>query len=105
MLTTLQMKANETHFLFYLKHKSKMYMWKDNANVYDMSSGKIVPHTMKGFVELAAIVRMDFCKIFLELPELVDMRSSDGFGFITNGKDLDKMEMLQRVETIAEMMK
>ena len=75
-------------------------MWKDNANVYDMSSGKIVPHTMKGFVELAAIVRMDFCKIFLELPELADMRNTEGFGFITKGTDLNKMEILQRIEAM-----
>ena len=98
MLTTIQMKANEKHFLMYVKYKTKMYMWKDKGNMYDMSSGKIVPHTMKGFVELAGIVSMDFCKIFLELPEVADMTNSKGFGFITNGRDLNKMQVLERIE-------
>ena len=82
----------------YVKYKSKMYMWKDKANVYDMSSGKIVPYTMKGFVELAGIVRMDFSKIFLELPELADIRNSNGFGIITEGNQLDKIKLLERIE-------
>ena len=100
MLTIDEMKANEKHFLMYLKYKSNMYMWKNKGNVYDMSSGKIVPYTMKGFVELAGIVRMDFSKIFLELPILADMRNHNGVGYITNGKDLNKIKILQNIELI-----
>lgn len=62
------MKANE---LWVLKTKSicrKMWMWKEKGNVYDMSGVKIVPLTLKGYVELAGIVRKRFMKTLVDLP-------------------------------------
>ena len=68
-MNTEQRKANEKHFLKYLKDKTKLYMWKDKGNCYDMSSGtKIKPLNLKGYVELSAIVRKPFMKLFVELP-------------------------------------
>jgi len=67
-MNTEQRKANERHFLFYLKNKTKMYCWKDTGNVYSMNTGKIVPATLKGYVELAGIVRKDFMNIFVDIP-------------------------------------
>ena len=63
-----QRKANEAHFLYYIKNKSKIYMWKDTGNCYDMSSGKMRPYSLKGYVELSAIVRKPFMDLFVELP-------------------------------------
>jgi hypothetical protein len=60
--------ANEKHFLLYIKNNTKLYMWKDMGNCYDMSSGKMKPFTLKGYVELSAIVRKPFMKLFVELP-------------------------------------
>lgn len=64
-----QRKANEKYFLQLIKNKLKYYTWKDTGNVYDMSSGrKMKPLTMKGYVELSAIVRREFMEIFVEMP-------------------------------------
>jgi len=67
-MNTEQRKANEAHFLQYIKQGTKYYTWKDTGNVYDMSSGKMKPLTLKGYVELSAIVRKGFMDIFVELP-------------------------------------
>jgi len=68
-LTTHEQKANEAHYLYYLKNKTKLYMWKDKGNVYDMSSGRTIkPQNMKAFVEICGIVSRNFAKIFIDLP-------------------------------------
>jgi hypothetical protein len=67
-MNTEQRQANEKYFVKFIHAKTKLYMWKDNGNCYDMSSGKIKPYTIKGYVELSAIVRKPFMKMFVELP-------------------------------------
>lgn len=59
-------------------------MWKDTGNVYDMSSGKMKPLTLKGYVELAAIVRKGFMDIFVELPRDFDDFDKDKIWEIIN---------------------
>ena len=62
------MKANEK---WVLKTKSvcgKLWMWSDKGNVYDISGTKIVPLTMKGYIDLAGIVRKRFMKTLVDLP-------------------------------------
>ena len=62
------MKANEK---WVLKTKSvcgKLWMWSDKGNVYDMRGTKIVPLTMKGYIDLAEIVRKRFMKTLVDLP-------------------------------------
>ena len=60
-------KANEK---WVLKTKSitKIWTWSDKGNVYDMSGTKIVPLTMKGYKDLAEIVRKRFMKTLVDLP-------------------------------------
>jgi hypothetical protein len=67
-MNTEQRQANEKFFLQMIKNKTKLYMWKDQGECYDMSSGKMKPYTLKGYVELSAIVRKPFMKLFVELP-------------------------------------
>jgi hypothetical protein len=62
------MKANELWVLKTKASKVKMWMWKDKGNIYDMSGTKIVPLTLKGYVELAEIVRKRFMKTLVDLP-------------------------------------
>ena len=44
-------------------------MWKDKCESYTMSSGKMKPYTLKGYVELSQIVRKSFMETFVELPD------------------------------------
>jgi hypothetical protein len=67
-MNTEQRKSNEKYFLTLIKQKTQFYMWKDNANCYDLSSGKMKPLTLKGYVELSAIVRKGFMDLFVEMP-------------------------------------
>lgn len=67
-MNTEQRQANEKYFLQLIKSNTKLYIWKDTGNVYDMSSGKMKSLTLKGYVELSAIVRKPFMKMFVELP-------------------------------------
>jgi hypothetical protein len=69
MLTTSEYQANEKYFLQMMKSKLKFYMWKDKGNCYDLSSGKMKPLTLKGYVDLLEIVRKPFMKLFVILPE------------------------------------
>ena len=77
-----QRKANEAHFLYYIKNKTKMYTWKDKGNIYDMSSGKMRPYSIKGYVELSAIVRRAFMDLFVELPNDADWNKERVWGII-----------------------
>lgn len=72
-MNTDQRKANETYFLKLIKAKTMFYMWKDKGECYSMSSGKMKCSTLKGYVELSAIVRKDFMKIFVEAPDGIDV--------------------------------
>ena len=62
------MKANEKWVLQTKSNCGKMWIWKDKGNIYDMSGTKIVPLTLKGYVELAGIVRKRFMKTLVDLP-------------------------------------
>jgi len=64
-----QYKANEKYFLQMLMSRVMFYTWKDKCNTYDMSSGKMKPLTLKGYVELSEIVRRPFMNMFVILPE------------------------------------
>lgn len=94
-LTESEMKANEEHFIQFIKHKTKLYMWKDKGNSYSMTSGKIVPHNMKGFVEIAGIVSKNFVKIFVELPDLVEIN-----GFVCSKESINKEKILNLIEDL-----
>lgn len=67
-ITIEQRKINEKWILQMKSLTKNMWFWKDNGNAYDMSGRKIVPQTLKGYVELAGIVRKEFMKAFVELP-------------------------------------
>jgi hypothetical protein len=64
-------------------------------NTYDMTSGKVKPATMKGFVELAEVCSKNFAKIFIELPDVV---GGDGLNYITAGSNIDKERVLDWIE-------
>jgi len=84
-------KANDKFHLRMI-HMTNMYIWEENGNVYDMTSGRsIKPATMKGFVELVAISSKDFARIFISLPDVVEIGSVYVVG------DLSKEEVLQSV--------
>lgn len=94
-LTQEQRKANDRYTLQMIKMKPKMYLWKDNANAYDCSSGRsIKPYTMKGFVELVGISSKDFARLFIELPDVIEI------GGIRVMGDVDKEKMLEQVWSI-----
>ena len=61
-------KANEKWVLQTKSKCGQMWFWKDKGNVYDMKGTKIVPLTLKGYVELAGIVRKRFMKTLVDLP-------------------------------------
>lgn len=87
-----QLKANDKYHLGMIKMKSKMYMWMEKGNIYDCSSGRsIKPATMKGFVELVGVSSKDFARIFISLPDVVEI------GGIKMMGDVDKDKMLEQV--------
>jgi hypothetical protein len=89
-MTLEQRKANEAHFTHFLKMKTKNYMWKDNGNAYDMSNGRTIkPQTMKGFVEISSIVRRGYAKIFIDLPDVVEIGGVGAVGDFNKDKILD----------------
>ena len=61
-------QANEEHFFQMIKNKIKLYMWADTGNIYDCSSGKMKPATLKGYEDLTTIVRRPFIDLFVEMP-------------------------------------
>ena len=65
-------KANEKWILTVKSKCGKMWMWKDKGNIYDMKGTKIVPLTLKGYIDLAEIVRKRFMKTLVELPKDAD---------------------------------
>ena len=71
MLTIEKRKVNEKWFLNMIKNKTKFYMWIDTGNCYDLSSGKMKPHTLKGYVQLSQIVRKEFMMLFVEKPDVI----------------------------------
>ena len=96
-ITTEQRIKNEKHFLMYMKAKTKSYTWIDTANIYDMSSGrKIVPTTLKGFVELSGIVRREFAVLFIDLPEVIS--PVEGLLFVS--ADFDKNKLLDTIYSL-----
>jgi hypothetical protein len=97
-MTLEQRKANEAHFTHFLKMKTKNYMWKDNGNEYNMSNGRTIePKTMKGFVELCSIVRRDYAKIFIDLPDIIEI----GGGVCVVG-EFNKDKILDVIFNVAE---
>lgn len=73
--------------------KMKSYCWIDNQNIYDMSSGRsIKPATMKGFVELCGITTKGFAKIFIDLPDVVEINGVPMMGDFNKDKILDWIE-------------
>lgn len=73
-MTPAQLKSNDTFHLGMIKMKSKVYMWKDRGHIYDCSDGRsIKPATMKGFVELVSISSKDFARIFISLPDVIEI--------------------------------
>ena len=67
--TSTRFQSNERYFLEMVNEKTKLYIWKDKMECFDMSSGKMKPYTLKGYVELSAIVRKPFMDLFVELPD------------------------------------
>jgi hypothetical protein len=97
-MTLEQRKANEAHFTHFLKMKNNIYTWKDNGNEYDMSNGRTIkPETMKGFVEICSIVRRGYAKIFIDLPDIIEM---GGSGWVVG--DFNKDKILDIVYSSAE---
>jgi len=67
-------------------------MWMEKGNIYDCSSGRsIKPATMKGFVELVGISSKDFARVFISLPDVVEI------GGIKATGDFDKEKLLEQV--------
>jgi hypothetical protein len=87
-----QLKANDKYHLGMIKMKSKMYMWMEKGNIYDCSSGRTIkPATMKGFVELVGISSKNFARVFISLPDVVEI------GGIKATGDFDKEKLLEQV--------
>lgn len=92
-MTPAQLKGNDKFHLGMIKMKSKVYMWKDRGNLYDCSSGRsIKPATMKGFVELVGISSKNFARIFISLPDVVEMG-----GIVATADRWDKEKILEGV--------
>jgi hypothetical protein len=54
----------------------RMYMWKDTGNIYHIKDGKFCPDTLKGYVELAAIVSRDYMDEKVVFPRDNEMKMS-----------------------------
>tara|TARA_R110000868_G_scaffold109646_1_gene297904 strand:+ start:551 stop:811 length:261 start_codon:yes stop_codon:yes gene_type:complete len=62
--------VNEKWFIGVIKNTNKMYYWIDKSESYNIiNHRKMKPATLKGYVELSAIVRRPFMDIFVELPD------------------------------------
>jgi len=60
--------------------------------VYDCSSGRsIKPKDMKGFVELVGISSKDFARLFISLPDVIEIGGMRVMG------EMDKEKWLERV--------
>jgi|SaaInlV_125m_DNA_1040241.scaffolds.fasta_scaffold305791_1 hypothetical protein len=93
--TQQQLKANDQFHRGMIKMKCKNYCWIQKGNAYDCSSGRsIKPANMKGFVELVGISSKDFARLFISLPDVVEI------GGIRVMGDVDKEKMLERVWSI-----
>lgn len=70
MAPTIEQRISNEIWIIRMKHLSRagIWNWTENGNTYDLSGPKIVPHTLKGYVELAGIVRKQFMKKFVGLP-------------------------------------
>jgi hypothetical protein len=66
-LTTEEYKTNEKYFLTMLK-LTKNYFWIDKGENFNLETGKMKPATLRGYVELSALVRRPFMDLFVELP-------------------------------------
>ena len=67
-ITIDERKANEQWILRMRRLTKQEWIWVETGNIYDFSGIKIVPHTLKGYVELAGIVRKQFMKALVGLP-------------------------------------
>jgi hypothetical protein len=84
VLTEIEQKANEEHFLTMLS-MCKTYTWIDYGHVYDMSSGKIVPQTRQGWSALSKIVSEKFMNTHVEIDDITD---DDVFDFVRQNEML-----------------
>ena len=91
-MTPAELKSNDKFHLGMIKRKARMYMWIDRGNIYDCSSGcSIKPATMKGFVELVRVSSKFFARIFISLPDVVEV------GGITATGEFNKEKLLEMV--------
>jgi len=92
--TAQQLQANDKFHRQMIKMKMPFYMWKDKGNVYDCSSGRsIKPKDMKGFVELVGISSKDFARLFISLPDVIEIGGIKVLGH----EGMDKEKWLERV--------
>ena len=69
-MNTEQRKVNEKWFINVIKNTNKVYFWIDQGEAYNIiNHRKMKPATLKGYVELSAVVRRPFMDIFVELPD------------------------------------
>ena len=62
--------VNEKWFINVIKNTNKVYFWIDQGESYNIiNHRKMKPATLKGYVELSAVVRRPFMDIFVELPD------------------------------------
>ena len=72
-MNSQMLKANDEFHLGILKNATNLYMWKDNQNIYDVTSRQTFkPKTLKGFVELVGVCSKNFARIFIELPDVIE---------------------------------
>ena len=64
-LTNEQKIANENYFLQMLEARTKLFLWKNQGECFDFSSGQIVPFTKKGYDAMEYHTRHGFCRQFL----------------------------------------
>jgi hypothetical protein len=77
--------ANEKHFIGMIKVIKNFYMWKDQCEIYYIiDNKKMKPATLKGYVELSAVVRRPFMDIFVELPDNTNGMSKEQIWKIIN---------------------
>jgi|Laugrespbdmm15sd_2_1035082.scaffolds.fasta_scaffold122051_1 hypothetical protein len=69
-MNTEQRIVNEKWFINVIKNTNKVYFWIDQGEAYNIINHRIMkPATLKGYVELSAVVRRPFMDIFVQLPD------------------------------------
>jgi hypothetical protein len=97
-------QANDKFFLSQIKMKPKYYIWKENQNMYDMSSGRsIKPADMTGFHDLCEITTKNFAKIFIDLPDVVEMDGKLVIGLENkDDKDALKLSVIEWIDSLKQ---